>query len=101
MTPSRYGDHNAVGRALTEETDRRGGNPWILQANEAKRRMTPNFSDAVKHTIIYCRLVLARDRNCKWWQWRKRREYNELIEHYYPLMAGEIGTLTRVELKSV
>jgi hypothetical protein len=40
MTPSRYGDWNAVGRALTEETDRNGGNPYLLKANEAKQRMT-------------------------------------------------------------
>jgi hypothetical protein len=35
----RFGDHNAVGRALTDETDRNGGNPYVLQANEAKKSM--------------------------------------------------------------
>ena len=96
---TRHGDWNAVGRALTEETDRNGGNPYLQKAVEAKKRMTPNTSELFKYTIMYCNFVLARDRNCKWWQWRKRKLYNEQIDHYYPLMANEIGTLTRLELK--
>jgi len=34
----RFGDWNAVGRALTEETDRNGA-PYYQKANEAKQRM--------------------------------------------------------------
>jgi hypothetical protein len=40
MTPTytRSADHNAVGRALTQETDRIGA-PYLQKAIEAKRRM--------------------------------------------------------------
>ena len=36
---TRYGDHNAVGRRLTEETDRNGA-PFYKLAQEAKRMKT-------------------------------------------------------------
>jgi hypothetical protein len=98
---TRFGDHNAVGRALTEETDRNGGNPYLQKANEAKRRMNTNTSEAFKHSITYCAFILARDRECKWWQWRKRRIYNEHIEYYYPFMAGEMQAFIERKSKSV
>jgi hypothetical protein len=42
MTPTytRSADHNAVGRRLTEETDKNGA-PYYQKANEAKKRMEP------------------------------------------------------------
>ena len=44
--PQRYGDWNAKNRELLQETERLGGNPYALDAGEAKN--APESDDSAR-----------------------------------------------------
>lgn len=48
------------------------------------------------HNTIKYSVYVIKHKECKWYEFKKKKAYKDLIDWHYPLMLGEITTYHKI-----